>query len=81
MVSLAQIAPSPQREEGGAEGVQGVTDIYDALPFPLEDLEKLGDLDPGTLGAPTQTRAEPIFKPSVRTSNNIVSISDRRKGG
>jgi len=43
------------------EKVQTVADIRNALPFPLEDLEELADLEPGTLGAPVQARAEPVL--------------------
>lgn len=58
--------------------VQSVSDIHNALPFPLEDLEELADLDPGTLGAPVQTRAEPILK-ARNDGSNVVSLADRRK--
>jgi Zn-dependent peptidase ImmA (M78 family)/transcriptional regulator with XRE-family HTH domain len=64
-----------------SEKVQSVADIRDALPFPVEDLEELADLEPGTLGAPIQGRAEPILKSGVRQANeNIVSLADRRRG-
>lgn len=65
-----------------AEGVQSVADIRAALPFPLNDLEELADLDPGTLGAPVQSRAEPMLKPGVAGAGdgeNVVSIFDRKK--
>lgn len=58
------------------EGVQSVSDIRTALPFPLEDMEELADLDAGTLGAPVQSRAEPILK--VAQSSNVVSLAERR---
>ena len=61
------------------EGVQSVDDVRKALPFPLEDLEELADLEPGTLGAPVQSRAEPVLKPHVAASGNVVSLSGRRK--
>jgi len=32
------------------ERVQSISDIRNALPFPLENLEELGDLDPGLGG-------------------------------
>lgn len=62
------------------EKVQTLADICNALPFPLEDLEELADLDPGTLGAPVQTRAEPILKAGVRTvsTGNVVAFEKKR---
>ena len=61
------------------EGVQTVADIRDALPFPPEDLEELADLEPGTLGAPTQPRAEPVLKVGLaQQSGNVVSLASRR---
>lgn len=63
------------------EGVQSLADIRNALPFPLDDLEELADLEPGTLGAPVQTRVEPILKASVgSSSDNVFSLFDRKKG-
>lgn len=62
------------------EKVQSVADICDALPFPREDLEELADLEPGTLGAPIQTKAEPMLKPGLRNGGgNIVSFAERRR--
>ena len=48
--------------------------------FLFEDLEELADLDPGTLGAPVQTRAEPILKAGVRTvsTGNVVAFEKKR---
>jgi Zn-dependent peptidase ImmA (M78 family)/DNA-binding XRE family transcriptional regulator len=62
------------------EKVQTVADICRALPFPLEDLEELADLDPGTLGAPIQTRAEPVLKSGVRPADagNVVRFDRKR---
>lgn len=59
--------------------VQSVSDIRNALPFPLEDLEELGDLDPGTLGAPVQARVEPVLKDGVARSTNVVTLPIRRR--
>lgn len=56
--------------------VQSVADIKAALPFPLEDMEELADLEPGTLGAPTESRAEPVLK--AVANSNVVSFPDRR---
>jgi len=60
------------------EGVQSVSDIRKALPFPAEDLEELADLDPGMLGATTRMRAEPVLKPQPTTGNVISFHRDRR---
>jgi Zn-dependent peptidase ImmA (M78 family)/DNA-binding XRE family transcriptional regulator len=63
-----------------ANKVQSVGDVHNALPFPLEDLEELADLEPGALGAPVQTRVEPIFKNGARNSDsNIVLLTERRR--
>ncbi len=60
--------------------VQTVSDIRSALPFPLDDLEELADLEPGTLGAPTQKRAEPTLKSEIESQHgNVVSIFDRNR--
>jgi hypothetical protein len=59
--------------------VQSISDIKNALPFPLEDLEELGDLDPGTLGAPVQARVEPVLKESVVRTTNVISLPNRRR--
>jgi hypothetical protein len=62
------------------EKVQTIADIRNALPFPLDDLEELADLDPGTLGAPVQTRAEPMLKAGVRPTDagNVVRFERKR---
>jgi Zn-dependent peptidase ImmA (M78 family) len=62
------------------EKVQTITDIRNALPFPLEDLEELADLDPGTLGAPVQSRAEPMLKAGIRPveAGNVVRFEKKR---
>lgn len=64
------------------EGVQSVADIRSALPFPVEDLEELADLDPGALGAPVQSRAEPVLKDAFAAEgrDNVFSLFDARKG-
>ena len=60
--------------------VQSVADIISALPFPVEDLEEIADLEPGTLGSPVSDRREPVLKASVNPStNNVISLGDRRK--
>lgn len=62
------------------EEVQSLNDIRNALPFPLDDLEELSDLVPGTLGAPIQTRAEPVLKAGVgNPSHNVVRLFDKKK--
>jgi len=53
--------------------IQSVTDITKALPFPVEDLEELADLDEGTLGALTRIRVEPVLKSSA-TKGNVVKL-------
>lgn len=60
--------------------VQTVTDIRDALPFPLDDLEEIADLEPGTLGAPVQTRAEPVLKEGIKAKarGNVVRLFDKK---
>jgi len=62
------------------EKVQTVADIRNALPFPLDDLEELADLAPGTLGAPVQTRAEPVLKENVKrlAVGNVVMFDKKR---
>jgi hypothetical protein len=62
-----------------SEGVQSISDIKNALPFPLEDLEELGDLDPGTLGAPVHARVEPVLKESVARITNVISLPTRKR--
>jgi hypothetical protein len=60
--------------------VQSVAEIRDALPFTVDDLEEIADLPPGMLGAPVQTRPEPVLKTGVGASNgNVVSIFERKK--
>lgn len=68
------------------EGVQSSNDICRSLPFPVEDLEELADLEPGALGSPVHTRAEPRFRKDIRpvvvegpAPGNVVSIFDRKK--
>jgi Zn-dependent peptidase ImmA (M78 family)/transcriptional regulator with XRE-family HTH domain len=62
-----------------SEGVQTVPEILSALPFPVEDLEELSDLDSGTFGAPTRIRAEPVLKSGVNgKDSNVVSFLDRK---
>jgi len=62
------------------EGVQTVGDIRDALPFPVEDLEELADLSAGSLGAPIQTRAEPVLKAGIKQGGGkVISLTDRRR--
>jgi Zn-dependent peptidase ImmA (M78 family)/DNA-binding XRE family transcriptional regulator len=59
--------------------VQTVADIRNALPFPLDDLEEIADLEPGTLGAPVQARAEPVLKAGVRTGpSNVVRLFEKK---
>ena len=60
------------------EQVQTVTDVRNALPFPLDDLEEIADLEPGTLGAPIQTRAEPILKAGVKPAGNVVRLFEKK---
>ncbi len=62
------------------EEVQTLADIRNALPFPLDDLEEIADLEPGTLGAPVQTRAEPVLKAGIKTetSANVVRLFDKK---
>ena len=62
------------------EEVQTVADIRNALPFPVEDLEEIGDLDPGTLGAQVHTRAEPTLKQGVKSASkgNVVRLFDKK---
>jgi Zn-dependent peptidase ImmA (M78 family)/DNA-binding XRE family transcriptional regulator len=63
-----------------SEGVQSVADILSALPFPVEDLEELSDVDPGTFGAPIKVRSEPVLKLNTNLhSGNIISFSERKK--
>lgn len=59
-----------------SEGVQSVNDIISTLPFPLEDMEELADLEPGTLGAPVMNRIEPVLK--NHAGSNVISFSGRR---
>jgi hypothetical protein len=48
------------------------------MPFTPEDLEELGDLDPGTLGAPVQARVEPVLKESVARTTNVITLHHGR---
>ena len=63
------------------EGVQTVEDIRNALPFPVEDLEELADIEQGTFGAPIHKRAEPIMKASINqmSGDKVISLADRRR--
>jgi len=56
------------------EGVQSVSQITKALPFPVADLEELADLEPGTLSNEAVSRAAPILKDEFRQGSNVVSI-------
>jgi Zn-dependent peptidase ImmA (M78 family)/DNA-binding XRE family transcriptional regulator len=62
------------------EKVQTIQDICNALPFPLDDLEEIADLEPGTLGAPIHSRTEPILKPGLRPSSggNVVRLFNKK---
>jgi Zn-dependent peptidase ImmA (M78 family)/DNA-binding XRE family transcriptional regulator len=60
------------------EMVQSVADIRSALPFPLSDLEEIADLEPGTLGAPIQTRAEPVLKTGNKPGGNVVRLFEKK---
>ncbi len=60
------------------EKVQTVAEIRNALPFPLDDMEEIADLEPGTLGAPVQARAEPSLKAGIRTSDNVVRLFGKK---
>jgi Zn-dependent peptidase ImmA (M78 family) len=59
------------------EGVRSAEDIRCALPFPVEDLEEIADLEPGTLGAPVHARVEPVFKADV-AGENVIPFGKRR---
>jgi Zn-dependent peptidase ImmA (M78 family) len=63
------------------EKVQSVAQIRAALPFPVVDLEELTDLEPGTLGAPTERATEPKLKAEYRSdhADNVVSIFERKR--
>lgn len=61
-----------------SEGVQSAAEIMAALPFPAADLEEIADLDAGTLTGNVESRAEPTFKSSARSSDNIVSLFGSR---
>lgn len=61
------------------EGVRSPEQIVSELPFPVEELEEIADLEQGTLGAKKRVRAEPQLKDEVRSSGNVVSIFDRKK--
>ena len=53
-------------------------EIRDALPFPVEELEELADLEPGTLGGTTHIRVEPRLKVNPEADGNVVSIFGRK---
>ena len=63
------------------ERVQSVGDIKRSLPFPTADLEELTDLEPGTLGGESISKAEPVLKAQFRPTShsNVVSIGQARK--
>jgi Zn-dependent peptidase ImmA (M78 family) len=63
------------------ERVQSVHDIRRALPFPVTDLEELTDLEPGTLGGETHTKAAPVLKEQFRAEpiSNVVPLNRPRK--
>ena len=56
-----------------SEKVQSVSEIKAALPFPLEDLEEVCDLEKGFLGGATDSRAEPMLK-SLKSSSNVIAF-------
>lgn len=60
------------------EGVQSASQITKALPLPPADLEELADLEPGTLAAANQSRAEPVLKDEFRQDSNVVSLFGRK---
>lgn len=55
--------------------VQSVADIRKALPFPLEDIEEIADMDEGTLGATKCVRLEPVLK--VKDNDNVVRLFNK----
>jgi Zn-dependent peptidase ImmA (M78 family) len=59
------------------QGVQSAADIRKALPFPVEDLEEMADLEPGTLGATVRGRTEPVLKVSSE-ADNVVQFTKRK---
>jgi Zn-dependent peptidase ImmA (M78 family) len=65
-----------------SEGVQSVSDILTALPFPPVDLEELADLPPGTLTGAVETRAEPVLRPQFKSEpdSNVIDLFSNRNG-
>ena len=63
------------------ERVQSVADIRRSLPFPVNDLEEIADLEPGALGGDATAKPEPRLKAQFKAdrTSNVVSISDVRK--
>jgi len=59
------------------ENVQSVADILKALPFPVQDIEELAELQPGSLGGQAQLRVEPTFKSQNDAGNVIPIFGDR----
>jgi Zn-dependent peptidase ImmA (M78 family) len=57
--------------------VFSASEILKALPLPVEEIEELADLEPGTLGGPQHSRVEPTLKPSANVSKNVVSLFQR----
>ena len=63
-----------------SEKVQTLADIYDALPFPREDLEEIADMEPGALGASVQESVVPVLKPGLKSETaKVISFSERRR--
>lgn len=60
-------------------GVKTQDDIASDLPYPLDDLEEIAGLEPGSLGASTRVRAEPKLKSSFAAEDNVVTLFDRKK--
>lgn len=59
-----------------SDGVQTVSEITKALPFPVSDLEELADLEPGTLGGRLESRATPKLKSgSDEEGDNVVQFT------
>jgi Zn-dependent peptidase ImmA (M78 family)/DNA-binding XRE family transcriptional regulator len=60
-------------------GVKTQDEIASDLPYPLDDLEEIAGLEPGTLGAMTRARAEPKLKSSMTVDDNVVDLFNRAK--
>ena len=64
-----------------SEGVQSVPDIRNSLPFPVEDLEEMTDVDKGTFGGSKGSRAEPKFKSTPSEGKKTwLTLRDLRRG-